>query len=289
LYPWEKNVKRLLNFSKALINIAAPFKLISENRELLRQLVKRNIYGRYRGTAGGLAWSVMQPLLMLAVYTFIFSVVFKSRWGTLPSGGIDGSYSYSVIMFCGMTVFSVFSESITAAPMLIVSNPNYVKKIIFPIEILPIAQVISSTIINLIWMAILFIGAVFLLKSLYWTMLLLPIIFIPFLFFTTGLSFFVASLGVYFRDLAHVNGIIVQILFLLTPIFYSTQMVPEKFQFFLKLNPLTWIVEETRAVFLFKQLPNWDAIIVIIIISFLTFQLGYVWLNKTKKGFADVL
>jgi lipopolysaccharide transport system permease protein len=138
-------------------------------------------------------------------------------------------------------------------------------------------------------MAILFIGAVFLLKSLSWTMLLLPVIFIPFLFLTTGLSFFLASLGVYFRDLAHVNGIIVQILFLLTPIFYSTQMVPEKFRFFLKLNPLTWIVEETRAVFLFKQLPNWDAIIIIVIMSFVTFHLGYVWLNKTKKGFADVL
>lgn len=283
------NVNRFINFSKALINIAAPFKLISDNRELLRQLVKRNIYGRYKGTVGGLAWSVIQPLLMLAVYTFIFSVVFKARWGNLPSGGLDGSYAFSVIMFCGMTVFSVFSESITAAPMLIVGNPNYVKKVIFPIEILPIAQVISSMIINLIWMAILFIGAVFLLNSLSWTMLLLPVIFIPFLFFTAGLSFFVASLGVYFRDLAYVTGIIVQILFLLTPIFYSTQMVPEKFQFVLQLNPLTWVVEETRSVFLFKQLPNWDAIIVIIIMSFVTFQLGYVWLNKTKKGFADVL
>lgn len=282
-------MKKFLGSSKAFIDIVAPFRLISENRELLRQLVMRNIYGRYRGTVGGLAWSVIQPLLMLAVYTFIFSVVFKSRWGTLPSGGIDGSYSFSVIMFCGMTVFNVFSESITAAPMLIVSNPNYVKKIIFPIEILPIAQVISSMIINLIWMAILFIGAVFLLKSLSWTMLLLPVIFIPFLFFTAGLSFFLASLGVYFRDLAHVNGIIVQILFLLTPIFYSPQMVPEKFQFFLRLNPLTWIVGETRAVFLFKQLPNWDAIIVIVIMSFATFHMGYVWLNKTKKGFADVL
>jgi lipopolysaccharide transport system permease protein len=273
----------------ALINIAGPFRLIKDNRELLRQLVKRNIYSRYTGTVGGLAWSVLQPLLMLAVYTFIFSVVFKARWGTLPSGGLDGSYSFAVIMFCGMTVFSVFSESITAAPMLIVSNPNYVKKIIFPIEILPIAQVISSAIINLIWMAILFIGAVFLLKSFYWTMLLLPVIFIPFLFFTAGLSFFLASLGVYFRDLAHVNGIIVQILFLMTPIFYSTQMVPEKFQFIFRLNPLTWIVEETRAVFLFKQLPNWGAIIIIVIVSFVTFQLGYIWLNKTKKGFADVL
>lgn len=282
-------MKKSLSFSKVLTNTAAPFRLINENRELLRQLIKRNIYGRYKGTVIGLAWSVIQPLLMLAVYTFIFSVVFKSRWGTLPSGGIDGSYSFSVIMFCGMAVFNIFSESITAAPMLIVSNPNYVKKIIFPIEILPIAQVISSMIINLIWMAILFIGAVFLLKSLYWTMLLLPLILIPFLFLTTGLSFFLASLGVYFRDLAHVNGFIVQILFLLTPIFYSPQMVPEKFQFFLKLNPLTWIVEETRAVFLFKQLPHWDAIIVVGIVSFIIFQLGYVWLNKTKKGFADVL
>lgn len=282
-------MNKFLNFSKALINIAAPFRLVSENRELLRQLVKRNIYGRYRGTAGGLAWSVIQPLLMLAVYTFIFSVVFKARWGTLPSGGLDGSYSFAVIMFCGMTVFSVFSESITAAPMLIVNNPNYVKKVIFPIEILPIAQVVSSTIINFIWMMILFIGAVFLLKSLSWTMLLFPIIFIPFLFFTMGLSFFLASLGVYFRDLAHVTGIVVQILFLMTPIFYSMQMVPEKFQLILKLNPLTWIVEETRAVFLFKQLPNWDAVVVIAIVSFITFQLGYIWLNKTKKGFADVL
>ncbi|SCM83625.1 conserved membrane hypothetical protein [uncultured Sporomusa sp.] len=282
-------MNKFLNLSKEIINITAPFRLISENRELLRQLVKRNIYSRYRGTAGGMAWSVIQPLLMLAVYTFIFSVVFKARWGTLPSGGLDGSYSFAVIMFCGMTVFSVFSESIAAAPMLIVNNPNYVKKVIFPIEILPIAQVVSSTIINFMSMMILFIGAVFLLKSLYWTMLLLPIIFIPFLLFTIGLSFFVASLGVYFRDLAHVTGIIVQILFLMTPIFYSMQMVPEKFQLILKLNPLTWIVEETRAVFLFKQLPNWDAVIVIVVMSFVTFQLGYVWLNKTKKGFADVL
>jgi len=261
-------------------------KIILKNRELLFQLVKRNIASRYKGSVLGLFWSLAQPLMMLAVYTFVFSVIFKARWGIDSS---DSKTAFAIIMFCGMAVFNIFSESITGSCSLITGNPNYVKKVIFPLEILPVAQVSAATILGAVWFGLLLAGTAIFMQSIAWTMLLLPLMLIPLILLSCGLSFLVSSLSVFFRDIQHLIGIITQILFFMTPIFYPVQAIPEQYRWVMRINPLSSIVEQVRTVFLYGKTPDWPMYGISLLISLAVFQLGLVWFIKTKKGFADVL
>ena len=259
---------------------------IIKNWTLLRQLVVRNIASRYRGSMLGLLWSFAQPLLMLCVYTFVFSVVFKIRWGTATEGSRS---AFPIIMFCGMALYTVFAESVSANCGIIVSNSNFVKKVIFPLEILPVAQTAASFTLGLAWFLLLFIGAIFFFGEISFTMLLLPLILIELFLFTLGISFFVASLGVYVRDTSYVVGVVLQILFFMTPIFYPISLVPEKYRWPLLINPLTTMIEEARKVFLYGQLPDWNFLGISFLVSVIVCQLGVAWFTKTKKGFSDVL
>lgn len=259
---------------------------IIKNWTLLRQLVARNIASRYRGSMLGLLWSFAQPLLMLCVYTFVFSVVFKIRWGIDTEGSRS---AFPMIMFCGMALYTVFAESVSANCGIIVSNSNFVKKVIFPLEILPVAQTVASFTLGLAWFLLLFIGAIFFFGEISFTMLLLPLILVELFLFTLGVSYFVASLGVYVRDTAYVVGVVLQILFFMTPIFYPIKAVPEEYRWPLLLNPLTTMIEEARKVFLYGQLPDWKFLGISFLVSVIVCQLGAAWFTKTKKGFSDVL
>lgn len=269
-----------------LLNPFATFRSIYRSRDLLRQLVKREIQVRYKGSMFGLFWLFATPLCMLAVYTFVFSVVFKARWG---SDGDNSKVAFALTMFCGLSVFNIFSESMNASVGTVTGNPNYVKKVVFPLEILPVASMLSSFFFGLIWIGILVIGVTIFMHKLCVTAVCLALILLPLLLLSCGLSWFLASLTVYFRDIAHAIGIIVQMLFFMTPIFYSIEMVPESFQKILHLNPLTDIVQNTRQVLIFGEWPNWTSIGILTVCSLFIFQLGYVWFMKTKGGFADVL
>ncbi len=251
------------------------------------QLLRRNISIRYRGAALGFVWSFAQPLMMLAVYTFVFGIVFKSRWGGTSFD--DNSAAFPMIMFCGMAVFNIFSESVNSSAGLIVGNPSYVKKVIFPLEILPIGNVLTSFVFGLAWFALLLVGTVLLLGQLSWTMLLLPVMLVPLLLISSGVSLFVSSLGVYLRDIQQIIGILTQMLFFMTPIFYPISIVPEKLRWILEFNPLSPIVEETRKVLLYGQLPDLHTCVFSYLLSAVVFQLGLAWFLKTKKGFSDVL
>lgn len=261
-------------------------KIIHQNRNLLKQFIVRNIVSRYRGSFLGLVWSFVQPLMMLCVYTFVFSVVFKARWGT---GYSETRGSFAIIMFCGMALYSILSESIILNSAVVAGNPNFVKKVIFPLEILPLSQTVSSFILGMVWFVLLFLGVIFVFGKLSFTMLLLPLILIPLFCFTLGVSFFVASLGVYVRDTSYVVQVILQILFFLTPIFYPIQAVPQWFRWPLLLNPLTILIENARKVFLYGELPDWSFLGISFAVSVVVLQLGFFWFNKTKKGFADVI
>ena len=271
---------------REILDIFAPYRVAVRNASLLKQFVKRNIAERYRGSMLGLVWSFVQPLMMLCVYTFVFSVVFKARWG-IDTGG--GRGAFAVIMFCGMALFNIFSESVSTSCSIVVSNPNFVKKVIFPLEVLPLAQTISTFILGTVWFILLFLGTIFVFGKISFTMLLLPLVLLPLFLFTLGLSYFVASLGVYVRDTAYVVQVVLQVLFFATPIFYPIDAVPERFRWPLRLNPLTVLIEEARKVFLYGVLPNWKFLGVAFVISLIVLHLGFVWFNKTKKGFADVL
>jgi len=285
LFGELQELNTIINLVK-LFNPLIGIRIILKNRDLLFQLVKRNIASRYKGSVLGLFWSLAQPLMMLTVYTFVFGVIFKARWG-IDTG--DSKAAFAIIMFCGMSVFNIFSESVAGSCGIIVGNANYVKKVIFPLEILPIAQVSAATILTFVWFGLLFLGAIIFLKSLAWTMLLLPLVLIPLILLSCGLGFLVASLSVFFRDLQHLIGIIIQILFFMTPIFYPIQAIPEKYRWVLELNPLSLIVEQARAVFLYGKMLDCTMYATSLLISLVMFQLGLVWFIKTKKGFADVL
>ena len=279
---------RALRKAGTLLNVTLPFRaaLNRSNRNLLRLTTQRNILSRYKGSAIGLVWTFIQPLVMLAVYAFVFGAIFKSRWEG-PVGAKDGSFV--VIMFFGMTLYSIFSECVSACCTEITGHPNYVKKVVFPLEILPVARLWTVLALNLPWFALLFLGAALYLGTLSWTMLLLPLILLPLLQLTLGLAYFVASLGVYVRDTQHVVGILLRILWFLTPIFYPVSRVPERFQRVLQANPLTVLVEQGRRVFLYGQTPEWIPLLVVIAVSALVLQLGFIWFCRTKEGFADVL
>ena len=271
-----------------LIDITGPVRAAAEHRSLLWQFAKRNIAVRYRGSVLGLVWSFVQPLMMLCVYTFVFSVVFQIRWGT--GTDTDGSRgAFAIVMFCGMALFNIFSESVGSCCRIVTDNPNLVKKVIFPLEILPLAQTLSTFILGSAWFILLFFGTIFIFGTTSFTMLLLPLVLLPLFLFTLGVSFFVASLGVYVRDTAYVVQVVLQILFFMTPIFYPIQEVPERFRWPLRLNPLAILIEEARKVFLYGELPDWVFLGCAFLVSLAVLQFGFVWFNRTKKGFADVL
>lgn len=250
-------------------------------------MLRRGISQRYKGSILGLIWSFVQPLLMLGVYTFVFGIVFKSRWGT--DTGVNSDAAFPLIMFCGMAVFNLFSDSVNSCGFVIENNANLVKKVSFPIEILPLVNVGTSIFYNIAWFLLLFMGSVIWLKSASWTMLLLPVTMIPVALLSAGIALAVAAFSVYLRDIPQFVAIMTQILFFMTPIFYPVELVPQNYVWLLQINPLTPLVEQTRRLFLFQQQPDYGLCFMLFLFSLFIFYLGYAAFMKLKKGFADVL
>ncbi|MBN9286508.1 MAG: ABC transporter permease [Gammaproteobacteria bacterium 39-13] len=266
----------------------SPFEMAlaaTRHRQTIFQMVKREILMRYRGSVLGIAWSFFTPLLMLCVYTFFFSVVFKARWNVETDNHVD----YAVVLFVGLILYTLFSECINRAPQLILSNTNFVKKIIFPLEILPWITLGSALFHASISFGILIIGQFFLSGQIAWTIIFFPLILFPFLLMILGAVWFLAAAGVYFRDISHTTNIITSVLLFVSPVFYSTSMLPEKIHTLTLLNPLTVIITESRKILLFAELPNFTALSVYSLCSFLIAWSGFYFFQKTRKGFADVL
>ncbi len=262
------------------------FRRLWAQRELIYQFTKRDVQQRYRGSYLGVIWSFATPLALLLVYTFVFSVVFQARW----EGAVTDSHAeFALALFAGLIAFNIFAETVTAAPTLIISNPNYVKKVVFPLEILAVSKLGSAVVNSLFSLVILLVGALVVRLSLPWTLILLPLIYLPLLLLCLGLSWFLASLGVFIRDIGPLLTVIVQMLFFLTPIFYPISALPERFQILLMLNPLTFIVNHFRRVILWGQLPDWGEYGLITLATLVVCLLGYIWFMKSKKTFADVI
>lgn len=271
---------RLLDFTRAP-------RLVWQYRGLFRQMLKRNIVARYRGSVLGIVWSFAHPLMMLTVYTFVFGIIFKARWGvdTLD----ENRAAFPLIMFCGMTMFSIFAESCNMAGNLIVQQANLVKKVIFPLELLPLLTVCTAFFFGLAWLLLLFVGTCCFLGVPGWTMLLLPLTLLPLLLLSAGLAYVISAFGVYLRDIPQLVAVAVQILFFMTPIFYPVSLVPEKLRIIPQCNPLTFIVEESRKILLYGMQPDYTVCLGLLAVSLLIFQTGFCCFAKMKKGFADVL
>lgn len=257
-----------------------------QHRDLIRQFTWRDIEGRYKGSFLGLLWSFVNPLVLLLIYTFVFGVVFKSHW---PSARSDSLGEFAVILFCGITAFTIFSETVGRAPGLIINVPNYVKKVVFPLEILPVSALGAALFHGTISLTILLIANLLLNGMLPWTLVFLPLVLLPLLCFTLGFAWFLASLGVFVRDMTYTIALVVQVLFFTTPIFYSLQTIPENFQSVIRLNPFTAVIENVRRVTLWGELPLWPDLVFALVASLVVLVLGYAWFMKTKKAFADVI
>lgn len=267
-------------------SLVALVKSLWQHRELISQMTRREVMGRYRGSVMGLAWSFFNPILMLVVYTFVFSVVFKARWGT---GGEESQTGFAILLFVGMIVYGLFAEMANRAPGLILSNVNYVKKVIFPLEILPVVGLGAALFHSLISLGVLLAAILLINGSLVWTVIFFPLILMPLLIATLGVAWFLASIGVFMRDVGQTVGIITTVLMFLSPVFYPISALPEKFQLWLMLNPLTFVIEQSRAVMIFGKQPDWAGLGIYAGVGLVVAWAGYWWFQKTRKGFADVL
>lgn len=261
------------------------FASLWRNRELILASAKREVLGRYRGSALGLLWSFFNPVFMLSVYTFVFSEIFKARWG----GSSESKTEFALVLFAGLIVFNLFAECVNRAPTLILSNPNYVKKVIFPLEILPFVSLLSAIYHTLISLFVWLIAYIVLFGMPHITVVLMPLVLFPLGFFIMGVCWSLASLGIFLRDVSQIVGVAVTVLMFLSPIFYPAGALPENYRGFLYLNPLTLIIEMTRDILYWGKFPDVVSLIGYWLGSIFVAWLGFAWFQKTRKGFSDVL
>ena len=269
---------------------ASPAALVASlwrNRRLIWQLTRRDVIGRYQGSAMGLAWSFFNPVLLLLVYTFVFSEIFKSRWGGI--GTSDSKTQFALVLFVGMIVLNLFSEVLNRAPGLILSNVNYVKKVVFPIEIMPIVTMCATLFHAFVSVCVLLAAFVLFNGYLPWTVVFLPLVLLPLVVLTAGLAWMLASLGVFLRDVGQTIVIITTLMMFLAPVFYPVNAVPEAFRGYIMANPLTFIIEQARDVMIWGNLPDWQGLGIYFAVAILIACAGFAWFQKTRKGFADVL
>ena len=268
-------------------SLAGLSKSLWRNRQLIAQMTKREVVGRYKGSAMGLAWSFFNPVFMLVVYTFVFSEIFKSRWGGV--GGDESKTQFAVVLFVGMIVLGLFSEVLNRAPSLIISNVNYVKKVVFPIEILPVIAMGAALFHTLTSLVVLLVAFLLFNGYLHWTAVFTPFVLLPLVVLTVGLAWMLASLGVFLRDVGQTVVIITTVLMFLSPVFYPVAAVPERFRVFIMANPLTFIIEQAREVLIWGHMPNWLGLGAYTLAAIAVAWAGYAWFQKTRKGFADVV
>lgn len=259
---------------------------VHQHRNLIYQLSKREVLGRYRGSIAGLAWSFFNPLLMLAVYTFVFSYVFNARW----AGSVEGSRAeFAVILFAGIMVHGFLSECIGKAPNLVLGNASYVKKVVFPLEILTWSAVASAFFHMLITLAVLLIAQYILLGRLPLTVFYFPLVIFPLVLVTAGVTWFFAALGVYYRDVGQITGVLATVLLFMSPALYPVSALPPNMQKLIYLNPLTFIIEQSRNVLLWGITPDWGGLLKYLLGSMVLAYLGYYWFQLVRRGFADVV
>lgn len=256
-----------------------------DNRGLIAQFVKREVVGRYKGSFLGLLWTFINPLLMLLIYTFVFGVVFKSRWRPASTDHME----FAVVMFAGVLVHGLISECLQRAPVLVVQNPNFVKKVVFPLETLPWITIGTALFHTLIAFLILLVAVFVWQGHVPPTAVLVPLILVPFVILVSGFVWLLASLGVYLRDIGQMMGVLTSLLMFLAPVFYPLHSVPERLQPLLYLNPITFIVEQIRNAAVWGTAINWTGLLVYLVIAYAIAWIGLSWFQKTRKGFADVL
>jgi len=271
------------NFS--ITRIFEPITCCVSHRELILTLIRRDISSRYSGSFMGILWVVLTPLLMITIYTFVFSIVFEAKWGQ----GVGSKTSFALVLFSGLMLFNFFSECISRAPSLIIENSNYVKKIVFPLEVLPIVLLGTGFFHFVISFFVWLVAELLILGRLPPTALFFPLVILPLCILIVGLSWIIASLGVFLRDINHFISIALTIIMFLSPIFYPITALPKEYRPLLWLSPLMPVIEQTRAVLIAGVMPDIAMLTIYYAAAIVVMEIGFLWFKKTKNGFADVL
>ncbi len=271
--------------SSAKIPLWTPaISLLREHRGLIRSMVRRDLTSRYKGSVMGLAWAIITPAVTIAIFTLIFSGIFGARFGT--EGGHLG---FAVYLFCGMLPWIAFSDGVQRAATAMTENINLIKRVVFPVEALPVNVALSAIVQQLIGTIVLLAAALFLQSKLQTTVVLMPILLIPQLLATIGLGWLMASLGVFIRDMPQFNQLFFSTWMYLTPILYPESLVPPNYRWLVNLNPMAPLIRSYRRVLLEGRMPDWKGLAVTTLFALSCFAVGYWWFERTKKAFADVL
>ncbi|MCM8738701.1 ABC transporter permease [Azospirillum sp. A1-3] len=263
------------------------------HRYLVRQLTWRDIAGRYRGSAAGLLWSFLTPLVMLAMYTLVFGVMFQTRWtGGAPgqtTASPESHLSFALILFVGLILHNFLSECVSRAPSLILNNSNLVKRVVFPLEILGWSTIGSALFHSAISFVAFFLIYALVQGAVPWTALLLPVVMLPLVVMTLGLVWFLASFGVFLRDIGQVISPVMTLLLFLSPILFPITAIPEALRGYLILNPLTIPVEQARALVIWGLWPDWGQLAAYSVVAVLVAWGGLYWFTRSRPAFADVM
>jgi lipopolysaccharide transport system permease protein len=258
-------------------------------RDLVRQFTLREVMVRHKGTSLGILWAIVQPLLILGIYTFVFGVIFQNRWTHLR--GPDWA-NFPLNFFTGYLIFGLFAETVNRSPSLIIEHPNLVRKVVFPLEILPLTCLGAGLIYFSISVGLLIVVMLIIMHSIPWTIVLVPLTLLPLIMLALGISWIFASLGAFIRDFKQVVPVLTQLLFFITPVFYDVSAIPEPYREIIRINPLGTIVEVGRKCLLWGQPPSveeWIRLGVVTALAFAVMIIGYAWFSKSKRGLADVL
>src|ERR1043165_1746448 len=261
-----------------------PLWQLPSRAELILSFAKRELLGRYKGSVLGIAWAVLTPVVMIAIFTFIFAGIFGARFGAT-----DSHWDYAIYLFCGLLPWSMFQESVQQSATTIVVNSNLVKRVVFPLEALPAAQVFAALGNQLFATIALLIASVVIRQRLELTGLWLPVLLIPQLLFALGSAWLIASLGVFLRDITQGIMLLLMAWMYLTPIIYPESIVPERFRTFINLNPFTSLIRSYRRIFLDGSAPDWHGLAYFTAFALVIFIFGYWWFARTRRGFADVV
>lgn len=255
-------------------------------RYLLKTMLWREIHGRYRSSLLGVLWSFITPLLMLGVYTFVFTVVFQARWNIEAE---HGRGTFALVLFAGLTIHGLMAEVLGRSPGLMYEHGNYVKRVVFPLQILPLVPCLSALFHFFISVLVLLLVMLLLGHPLHATILWLPVVVAPLLPLLAGVGWLLSALGTYVRDISHVSGLLVTVLLFVSPVFFPADALGETFRYLMLANPLTIIIEQTRAVLLWGQAPSAVMLVGYSVVSCTVAWASYIIFQKARGGFADVL
>lgn len=268
-----------------LKRMARPFAALADHRSLTVELARRDILGRYRGASFGLLWSLISPFLMLMIYTFAFGTVMGGRWPQVE----EGDTSFSIILFAALIVHGFFSECLVKSPTLITANPNFVKRVIFPIDILPWPLVLSALFHTCTTLLVFLVLRLVMDGQVAWTTVFFPLVMLPLVVLCLAMSWFLAALGVYLRDITQVTPLLSLALLFLSTAMMPLSSVPQDYRWIFMLNPLSFIIDQSRAVLLWGELPDWQGLGIYLAVALALVYAARYFFATTRRGFADVI